>query len=251
MLRFSPCLDIFFENLPFEKRLEEINRLGYRNFEFWTWWDKDVRAIKETAEEFNMEVAAFCTKFISLVDTNKRSAYLEGLSETINVAKELGNKVIISQVGDELKDVSRESQKEALIEGLLESAKLLEGTNLILAIEPLNVLYDHPGYFLSSSKEAYEIVNAVGSKNVKILFDIYHQQVTEGNLINNIIKYRDQIAHFHMADLPDRCEVGTGEINYPNVLKAIESTNFKGCVGIEFFPKNQNHAEVMSNSLYV
>lgn len=250
MINYSPCMDIFFPELSFKNKIDAIAKLGYTNYEFWTWWDKDINEIQDATLSNNMNLLTFCTKFVSLVDASKRNEYLNGLGETIEASQKLGNKVIISQVGDELAGVGREAQKECLIEGLKASAELLKGTDLVLAVEPLNLLYDHEGYFLSRSDEAYEIINAVNSKNVKILFDIYHQQITEGNIINNIKKYFDQIAHFHMADLPGRGEIGTGEINYPVILKTIEALGFKGGVGIELFPKNENHSEVLGNKIF-
>lgn len=248
---FSPCLDIFFEDLPFAKRIENIANLGYKNFEFWTWWDKNMDEVAEASERYGVHPVAYCTKFISLVDISKRAEYIDGLAGTIENVKKTGTKIIISQVGDELPDTLRETQVESLIDGLKESAKLLEGTDIILAIEPLNTYYDHQRYFLYSSEEAVEIIKAVDSPNVKMLFDIYHQQIMEGNLVNNIKKHIDNIAHFHIADVPGRHEIGSGEINYPNVFKAIRETEYKGCVGVEFFPLNTNHREVLDNPLFL
>ena len=100
---------------------------------------------------------------------------------------------------------------------------------------------DHAGYYLSRSDEAAEIVNSVDSPNVKILFDIYHQQISEGNLIPNIRAYQELIGHFHLADHPGRHEPGTGEINYHNVLKAIRDVGYDGFVGLEYWPSGENH----------
>ena len=95
---------------------------------------------------------------------------------------------------------------------------------------------DHPGYFLSRSDETYAILKAVKSPNVKMLFDIYHQQITEGNLIDNIRKFRDEIGTFHIADVPGRHEPDTGEINFRNVFKAIYELGHTGFIGMEFYP---------------
>lgn len=250
MLKFSPCLEIFFKDLPFVERIEKTASLGYNQFEFWTWWNKDVDAIKKTAEKHQIKVAAFCTKFVSLVNPDNRSDYLIGLKQTLDVAEKLNADVIISQVGNEIKDVSREKQHQALIDGLKASAELMEKSGQILAIEPLNILYDHKGYYLSRSDEAAEIIRAVGSEKVRMLFDVYHQQISEGNLINNIRDHFNLIGHFHIADHPGRHEIGTGEINYPVILQEIENLGFKGFVGIELFPLNKNHEEVLSNKLF-
>ncbi len=245
MLKFSPCLDIFFNDLPFEERIAKTAALGYKQFEFWTWWDKDPDAIQKAAGEHRMKVAAFCTKFVSLVNPANRAEYLSGLKGTLEVADKLNSDIIISQVGNELEGVPREQQRQSLIEGLKDAAELMEKSKQVLAIEPLNLLYDHKGYYLSRTREAAEIVDAVGSGRVKILFDVYHQQVTEGNLINNIRDNFDRIGHIHIADHPGRHEIGTGEINYPFLLKEIENLGYRGFVGIELFPLNKDHEEVL------
>jgi len=251
MLNFSPCMDIFFNDLPFGERINKIAQLGYKNYEFWTWWDKDLNEIREATEKNNMNLFGFCTHFISLVDVSKRNEYLDGLGKTIEVAQKLNAKIIISQVGDELESTDRAVQHQSLVAGLKEAEKMLKDTELVLAFEPLNVLYDHQGYYLSRSKEAYQIAKEVGSKHIKILFDIYHQQITEGNLINNIKDYYDEIVHFHIADNPGRHEIGTGEINYQNVLKTIEDLGYIGGVGIELFPVNKDHIKVLSDPLFL
>jgi hydroxypyruvate isomerase len=115
-------------------------------------------------------------------------------------------------------------------------APLFEKSGITLVLEPLNILCDHMGYYLASSYEAFEICNVVGSKNIKVLYDIYHQQITEGNLIPTIRKYFDLIGHFHVADVPGRNEPGTGEINYRNVFRAIEDLGYDKYVGLEYSP---------------
>ena len=115
-------------------------------------------------------------------------------------------------------------------------------------VEPLNILVNHRGYFLSQSKEAFQIIDEVGSSNVKILFDIYHQQISEGNLIANITANIDKIGHFHVADNPGRHEPGTGEINYTNVFAAIRKTGFDGFVGMEMWPVG-DHAEAVRKTM--
>ncbi|MBI4976633.1 MAG: TIM barrel protein [Spirochaetes bacterium] len=249
MFHYSPCLDIFFPELPFPERIKKVAALGYEYFEFWSWWNKDIAAVEKAMKESDMQAVGFCTKMISLVDASKRAEYLAGLKETIDVAKRLGTRGIISQVGNELAGVSRDEQKRSLIDGLKAAAPLLEAAGMTLLVEPLNIRYDHKGYFLSCSDEAAEIITAAGSKSVKMLFDIYHQQITEGDLINNIKKYLPLIGHFHIADHPGRHELGTGEINYQNVLSMIQKSDYNGAVGIELFPiDKQGHEKALKVS---
>ncbi len=250
-MNFSPCLDIFFKNLPFTKRVEAVSSLGYKYYEFWTWWDKNLDEIVEVSQRLEIQPVAYCTRFISLVDKSCRDQYIDGLGETIEHVNKTRTRVIISQVGDEVLEASRDEQLGSLIDGLKASARLLEGTDIILAVEPLNTRYDHNGYFLSSSTETVEVLKAVNSPNVKMLYDIYHQQIMEGDLINSIRNHIDYIAHFHAADVPGRHELGSGEINFPNILKAIRQTTFRGCVGIELFPLNPDHEEVLSDPLFL
>ena len=154
------------------------------------------------------------------------------------MAKELGCKFLISQVGDELEGVSREDQHNSIVDGLKVCAPMLEEEGITLVIEPLNTHVNHKGYYLYSSHEAFEIVDKVGSGNVKVLYDIYHQQIMEGNLISTIRNNIDKIGYFHAAGNPGRNELYYGEINYMEVLKAIRETGYNGYIGLEYFPKD-------------
>ena len=238
-MNFSVCVDAVFEGKDFCGSLQTLKELGFEYFEFWRWWDKDMAAIKRQKEALGLNVAAFCTRFITLVDPATRPAYIKGLEETIEVAKELGCTCIISQVGDERQGVSREEQHQSLVDGLKACAPLLEKAGVTLVFEPLNTLIDHQGYYLTSSAEAFAIVNAVGSEKVKVIYDIYHQQIMEGNLLNAMLPAIEKIGHFHAAGLPGRNELDHGEINYPEIFKAIAASAYGRCVGLEYFPTEE------------
>ena len=113
---------------------------------------------------------------------------------------------------------------------------MAEEAEVTLVLEPLNILVDHPGYFLTSSREGFEIVEQVDSSAVKLLYDIYHQQITEGSLIATITSHIELIGHFHAADVPGRHEPGSGEINYANVLAAVDEAGYEGFIGLEYAP---------------
>ena len=127
---------------------------------------------------------------------------------------------------------NKQYQTANVIESLKRAADILEPHDLTMVLEPLN-FRDHPGLFLSESPQAYQICKAVNSPSCKILFDIYHQQIQEGNLIPNIEAGWDEIAYFQVGDNPGRNEPTTGEINYRNVFKYIHSKGFDGIVGME------------------
>lgn len=245
MLSLTPCIDIFFTDKPLSVALENLSNLGFSRFEMWSWWDKDRKELQSACNKFHLQLAACCTHFISLVDPAEHSNYCDGLEKTMTFCREMGCRTIISQVGNERTDVPRKEQYDGLIAGLEASAKILAGTEFQLVIEPLNLLVDHPGYYLSRSDEAADIITTVGSEHIKMLFDIYHQQITEGNVTANLQKYAALIGHYHMADVPGRHEPGTGELNYPNILKAIAATGYQGDIGLEFYPSTESHTDIL------
>lgn len=235
-LKPSVCIDAVFEGRSFGEACRSVRDSGIPAIEFWSWWDKDLEALLSEVQRNRLSVSACCTKFISLVDPSARGAYLEGLQESIEAASRIGTPTLISQVGDFLPGVPREEQHQSLVDGLREAAPLLEAAGVTLVIEPLNELVDHAGYYLVRSEEAFEIVEKVGSPNVKVVFDIYHQQISEGNLIQNITGNIDKIGHFHAAGNPGRHELQRGEIHYPEVFRAIRQTEYSGYVGLEYWP---------------
>ncbi len=235
-MKYSVCIDAVFNEKDFIKSMKTINEIGIKSFEFWSYWDKNIDDILEVKELLNMNIVAFCTRFISLVDENKRSEYLEGLKASIKIAKKLGCTKLITQVGDQLENIPRQEQKKSIVAGLKACIPYLERAKITLVIEPLNILVDHKGYYLSNSKEAFDIAKEVNSPYVKVLYDIYHQQITEGNIISTITNNIDLIGHFHAAGSLGRHELDNGEINYIEVFKAIKKTLFEGYMGLEYFP---------------
>ncbi|GAA4239552.1 TIM barrel protein [Postechiella marina] len=240
----SVCIDAVFEGKSFEEACEIVSQSGINSIEFWGWWDKNLEELVKFQTKNNLKISACCTKFVSLVDSNSRALYLKGLEESIKAAKILNTNILISQVGNFILDVPREEQYQSLVEGLKAAAPLLEQSGITLVIEPLNELIDHAGYFLVKSDEAFKIIEAVNSPNIKVVFDIYHQQISEGQLIKNIVANIDKIGHFHAAGNPGRNELQHGEINYKEVFKAITKTKYNGYVGLEYWPLNKTNPEI-------
>lgn len=235
----SVCIDAVFGDLSIEQACAQTKQAGINTIEFWSWWDKNLDEIRQATEKHALNIACCCTKFISLVDASQRDSYLNGLQASIEAAKTLNISCLISQVGDFIPHLTKEAQRQSLINGLKAAAPILEQNNIMLVVEPLNELVDHQGYFLINSHEAFDIIKAVNSPNIKVLFDIYHQQISEGNLINNIIENIAYIGHFHAAGHPGRNELQRGEIFYPNIFSAIQQTDFRGYVGLEYWPKEK------------
>jgi hydroxypyruvate isomerase len=149
-------------------------------------------------------------------------------------------RLIISQTGN-LTDAPVEEQRQSVIDGLKQCANILNGTNITLVIEPLNTKIDHIGCYLSSSEEGAFIIDEVNNPHVKLLYDFYHQQITEGDIIRTSTGMLDKIRHFHAAGNPGRHELDVGEVDYVNVFKALRENHYKGFIGLEYFPLS--HAE--------
>lgn len=235
-LKPSVCVDAVFEGLDLPSAVKQVKQAGIDAFEFWGWWDKDLEQVCVARDQNGMEISACCTKFISLVDPASRDDYLQGLKETIAATEVLKTKTIISQVGDFRQEAGRLEQHDSLVDGLKAAAPMLEESGRVLVIEPLNELVNHAGYYLIRSDEAFEIIDEVGSENVKVVFDIYHQQISEGHLIKNIVPNINKIAHFHAAGNPGRHELNQGEIHYPAIFEEIENSGYEGFVGLEYWP---------------
>jgi hydroxypyruvate isomerase len=241
-MRLSVCVDAVYRGQPFVQSMEAAKAAGAAAIEFWGWWNKDLPSLIEAKERLGLEVATFCTRHVGLVDAALRNEYLDALGETIAVAKRLDCRTIITQVGKEMAGVPRETQRASIEEGLRACVPLLEAAGITLVFEPLNTTVDHQGYFLWSSDEAFSIEAAVSSPRVKVLYDIYHQQIMEGNLISRIKANIARIGYIHTAGNPGRHELWIGEINYPEVFAAIKAAGYKGFVGLEYYPTEDTAA---------
>ena len=171
-------------------------------------------------------------------DISLRKEFLDYINKAISVAKRVNAKWMTVVPGhlDLRQDISYQTAN--VIESLKQASSLLEPHGLVMVLEPLN-FKDHPGLFLKESPQAYEICKSVDSPSCKILFDIYHQQIQEGNLIPNIERCWDEIDYFQIGDNPGRNEPTTGEINYSNVFKYIHSKGYNGILGMEHGNSNQ------------
>ena len=169
----------------------------------------------------------------------KRLEFLSEIQSSIEVAKRVNAKWMTVVPGHVDLRLNMGYQTSNVIESLKQASGLLEPHGLKMVLEPLN-FRDHPGLFLTKSPQAYEICKAVSSPSCKILFDIYHQQIQEGNLIPNIEACWDEIDYFQIGDNPGRNEPTTGEINYKNIFKYIYNKGFKGIMGMEHGNSNPN-----------
>ena len=161
-----------------------------------------------------------------------RNEFLKDIKDSVEIAKRVNAKwmTVVPGFVDLSKDLNYQTTN--VIEALKKASEILEPHGLVMVLEPLN-FRNHPGMFLTGSAQAYQICKAVNSSSCKILFDVYHQQIQEGNLIPNIETFWDEIAYFQIGDNPGRNEPTTGEINYKNIFKFIHNKGYSGILGME------------------
>ena len=240
-LRYAPRLDFLSKELAILQRLEKFAEHGFDATEYNGLMNHplpEVEEMRKKLDSLGIEMGIFVAnpkgwREAGMVLPEQRDAFLGQIKQALDYHKVIGNRWATVITGPEKVGMPRGQQRINVIEALRRAADLLEKTNLTVVVEPLNQWVDHAGYFLSTSEEAAEVMHAVNSQHVKILFDMYHQQITEGNLINNIRRYYQYIGYFQVGDVPGRREPGTGEVNWRNVFKAIHELGFKGILGME------------------
>jgi len=163
----------------------------------------------------------------------ERDAFLEEVKTSAEVAKRINAKWMTSLVGNSDARLARGYQFANVVDCVRRAADLLEPQGLVMVFEPLNVLENHPGFFIHQNHEMYALMKAVRSPSCKMLFDLYHSQISEGRLIRNFDPCFDEIGYIQTGDTPGRKEAGTGEVNYRNVFKHIHGKGYKGLLGME------------------
>jgi hydroxypyruvate isomerase len=244
-LTYAVNVEMTWTKLPFLDRIKKVKEAGFSHYEFWPWRNKDIDAIVRLNGELGLTTSQFSASpvkgfghGITNPDPARREEFEEEIRSAVPIAKKLGVKKICVVAGEETKGHSREEQTQAVISALKAGAAIVEPEGITIILEPLNILVDHPRQLIVHSAQAADVLKAVGSPNVKMLFDIYHQQISEGNLSGNIRKFRDLIGYFQLADHPGRHEPTTGEINYPFVLKTIHDIGYRDPIGMEMSPRS-------------
>ena len=243
----SACIEPMYSELPFLERFQAAKHDGFDFVEFWGWTDKDLDAVKAAAESAGIGISGFNGDAeLSLIDPSQKEAYLAFLRRSVEAAKKVGARsVTIHSNGlgeggvviNHYDELSGAVKLCAMFDTLRECARIAEESGVLMNLEPLNIVKDHVGNFLASTRMAAEMTRLIGSPWLKVLYDVYHAQLNEGGLCGSIRAYGDQFGHIHMADAPGRHEPGTGEINCANVLKCLEENGYAGLIGFELIPK--------------
>jgi hydroxypyruvate isomerase len=234
-LRFSVCIETIFGDMPFEQRLEHVMDQGFSAFEFTERDHKDMNITLALKTALRLDTIAFVGSNASLVDPSQRGQLENDIMRTASLAVDLSCSNLIVHSGPMLPDVPRAQQHANIIESLQTILPIAQDADVTLLLEPRNAI-DYPGNYLIFSNEGFQIVRAINSPNVRLLFNIYHQQISEGNLSARISKNIDLIGHFHVADVPGRHEPGTGEINYRYIFRLLRKLNYRGYIGLDYTP---------------
>jgi hydroxypyruvate isomerase len=234
MIKFSLCIEPVLEKYDFYDRIKVAGDLGFDASEFWDPTVRDVAKVGRLLAENKLEIAICCLKDNWNNNmTCETSQLVKSVTDSIKTAKEMGCSSLIAMSG--FVQTKVDTQKNIIIENLKRISDIAVKENVTINLEALNSLVDHKGYYLDSSYVGFEIIKSVNCPNIKLLFDIYHMQIMEGNIIYNINENINLIGHFHSAGVPGRNEHFNGESDYPNILKSIKKTQYDKYFGLEYW----------------
>jgi hydroxypyruvate isomerase len=244
MFDLAVCAEMVFLDLPFEQRVRRIAELGFA-VEIWTWQDKDIDALVATGATFSS-----MTGYIrgNLIERDASETLLRGAEQTLEVATKLScPRLVVHPAelvdGQAAKPIFRATGDMWLNaqRTLSRLAELGEQTAVTYCIENLNTAVDHPGVPLARAKDTLSLVEAVGSPHVRMMLDLYHAQIGEGNLVALVERAGAAIGEVQVADVPGRCEPGTGEIYYPAVAGALDRIGYTGTIGLEAYASGDDN----------
>jgi len=235
-----------YRDLPFEQRLEKVAEAGYHAVElvgeFDDWSEGDFK--KYNARKRSLGITYDATAGVKdAANPAAREAFLANLTKLLNTADKLECPAIIVLSGDRVEGLSHDAQHLSCVETLKRAADIAAKKNVTLLLENIDP-EENPKYFLTSVAEGFKITREVGHSNVKFLYDFYHEQIAEGNLIEKLEKNIDLVGVVHIADVPGRHEPGTGEINYPNIFRKLAELKYGGYAAMEFIPSGDTVASL-------
>ncbi|MGH7319447.1 MAG: hydroxypyruvate isomerase family protein [Candidatus Rokuibacteriota bacterium] len=243
MIRYAANLTMLFNEVPFLDRFERAALAGFRAVEFLFAHNVDQEGVERELDHHGLELVLFDPEggdFPAgdrgyLCDPDRRAHLRKTVEDAITTARRLGCRRLNVLAGNRVEGVADGEMRRAVVENLKSAAPLARAAGVTLLIEALNT-WESPRYFLDRSRLGLEIVREVGEPNVRFQYDAYHMQRMEGELTATLTKNIEWIGHIQIADVPGRHEPGTGEVNYPNLLRALEEAGYEGYVGLEYRP---------------
>ena len=259
-MKYGLCLEMALTDRPFEDRIRIAAGHG---FKFGEMWFVDA-TYKGTPENLAKTAAACGLKLTNtviappdasfgggLVDPAKRDLWLERTRISLDFNQRAGIPMTVVCTGNVIPGRSHADMRSSVVEGLKRTVELAEQAGIMLLLEALNTRYDHAGYWLASSDLGAEVVREVGSERLRLLFDCYHMQIMEGDLINHIRRNLDVIGHFHSAGVPGRFELFKGEVDYRFVIGEIARMGYEGVFGLEYQPSMDGETSLRESLSYL
>lgn len=235
----SVMLWTIYRDLPFEQRLDKVAQAGYHAVElvgeFKDWSDANYEAANRKKRELGITFDATAGLHRSLTDPADRDAFLDEVRAMLTIMDKLECTKLIVLSGNKVPSMSHEDQRKSCVEGLKRAADLASKKNVELLLENIDP-EENPKYFLTSVSEGFDIVREIASPHVRFLYDFFHEQISEGNLIEKLEKNIDVVGLVHIADVPGRHEPGTGEIHYPNIYRKLAQLKYDRYCAMEFLP---------------
>ncbi len=246
MPRFAANLTMLFTEYPFLERFERAARAGFAAVEYMFPYEEDtdgiVRALRKYGLSqvlFNLPAGNWAAGDRGIaVDPARRAEFRSGVAQALELAPRFECRRINCLAGKRLAGVPEEEQWACLVDNVRYAAGALGARNITLLVEPINT-YDIPGFFLSTSAQAVRLCEDAAVANVQVQYDVYHMQRMEGDLVHTLRRLGKRIGHVQVADAPDRREPGTGEINFPFVLRTLDGMDYDGYVGLEYRPSGR------------
>ena len=237
--KLSVMLWTVFTHLPFEQRLERVASAGYNNVElvgeFKKWSETDFKNVSDARRRLGINFDATGGVEHSLADPAQRDAFLGDVKSLLPAMEKLECPALIVLTGNKIPSLSHEAQHASCVEGLKRAADVVQGHGVKILLENIDP-EENPKYFLTSVAEGFKVVKEVNHPQVRFLYDFFHEQISEGNLIEKLEKNIALIDLVHIADVPGRHEPGTGEINYTNIYKKLVSLRYDRYMAMEFLP---------------
>ncbi len=244
MPRFAANLTMLFTEVPVLERIDQAATAGFNAVELLFPYGEEIPALRQRLAQtglelilINLPAGNFAAGERGFANDPRRTAeFREGVASALEIAAALGVKRFNCLTGLTLSDLSAEEQRASVIDNLTYAAEQTQAAGVKLGVEPLNPI-DAPGFFISSTKQALSLIDEVNHPNLDLQYDVYHAQRVEGNLTATIAAEIGRIGHIQIADSPGRHQPGTGEINYPYVLDAIDRAGYDGWISLEYNPR--------------
>jgi hydroxypyruvate isomerase len=249
---YAVNLDTWFKQVPFEQRFALAKQHNFKFIEFWT-VDRNnaggkASAWRKLADDNGLTVTQFAPAWPNFGDPAKHPELLKTTEAAIADARTLGCTLFTVTGHSLIEGMSREAQLAGYLAGLMRIAPMLEAAGMTALVEPFNRV-NHLNHLLNGSQPGLPMVRAVNSPRVKLLWDFYHMQLEDGDLIEKFTAGADQVAHVQIGDVPGRHQPGTGEVNHANLLRAVRAAGYRGKIGLEFMPLDQNDAKAVDDML--